>query len=116
MLNRCQHRKAERDSCDNLIARFMFTEPNPARRFHTDRVQHMLSKVRRIVEPNPPGGKHAVKSLGKNGRPRREEIGILKEVMISNVQPADRCFLRVEHKGSTYVGCLLIEFRPSALK
>jgi hypothetical protein len=45
----------------------------------------------------------------KNGQPRREEIGILKEVMISNVQPADRCFLHIEHKGSTYVGCLLIE-------
>ena len=45
----------------------------------------------------------------KNGRPRREEIGILKEVMISIVQPANRCFLHIEHKGSTYVGCLLIE-------
>ena len=45
----------------------------------------------------------------KNGRPPREEIGILREVIISNVQPADRCFLRIEHGGSTYVGCLLIE-------
>ena len=45
----------------------------------------------------------------KNGRPPREEMGILKEVMISNVQPANRCFLHIEHGGSTYVGCLLIE-------
>jgi hypothetical protein len=45
----------------------------------------------------------------KNKRPRREEIGILTEVTISNVQPADRCFLRIEHEGSMYIGCLLIE-------
>jgi hypothetical protein len=45
----------------------------------------------------------------KNKRPRREEIGILKEVTISIVQPADRCLLHIEHEGSTYVGCLLIE-------
>jgi hypothetical protein len=45
----------------------------------------------------------------KNKRPRRQEIGILTEVMISNVQPADRCFLHIEHEGSSYVGCLLIE-------
>ena len=45
----------------------------------------------------------------KNKQPRREEIGILTEVTISNVQPADRCFLHIEHEGSMYVGCLLIE-------
>jgi hypothetical protein len=45
----------------------------------------------------------------KNKRPRRQEIGILTEVTISNVQPADRCFLHIEHEGSSYVGCLLIE-------
>jgi len=41
--------------------------------------------------------------------PRREEIGILKEVTISNIQPADRCFLHIEHEGSTYIGCLLVD-------
>jgi hypothetical protein len=41
--------------------------------------------------------------------PRRGEIGILKAVTISNVKPADRCFLHIEHKGSSYVGCLLID-------
>jgi hypothetical protein len=45
----------------------------------------------------------------ENGRPRRGEIGILREVTISSVEPADRCFLHIEHEGSTYVGCLLIE-------
>ena len=44
----------------------------------------------------------------ENKQPRREEIGILGEV-ISNVEPADRCFLHIEHEGATYVGCLLIE-------
>ena len=45
----------------------------------------------------------------ENSQPRREEIGILREVTISNIQPAERCFLHIEHEGSTYVGCLLIE-------
>jgi hypothetical protein len=45
----------------------------------------------------------------ENKQPRRKEIGILTEVTISIVQPADRCFLHIEHKGSSYVGCLLIE-------
>jgi hypothetical protein len=45
----------------------------------------------------------------ENRQPRREEIGILREVTISNVEPADRCFLHIEHEGSTYVGWLLIE-------
>jgi hypothetical protein len=45
----------------------------------------------------------------ENKQPRREEFGILKEVTISNIQPADRCFLHIEHDESSYVGCLLIE-------
>jgi hypothetical protein len=45
----------------------------------------------------------------ENKQPRRREIGILTEVTISSVEPTDRCFLHIEHKGSTYVGCLLIE-------
>jgi hypothetical protein len=48
----------------------------------------------------------------KNGlqkKLRRGEIGILKSVTISNSQPADRCFLYIEHEGSSYVGCLLFD-------
>jgi hypothetical protein len=45
----------------------------------------------------------------KNERPPRDEIGILREVTASNIKPADRCFLHVEHEGSMYVGRLLIE-------
>lgn len=42
------------------------------------------------------------------GRPQGE-IGILTKVTQSNVQPADRCFLHIDHEGSTYVGCLLFD-------
>jgi hypothetical protein len=37
------------------------------------------------------------------------EIGILKSVELSNVQPANRCFLSIEHEGSSYMGCLLFD-------
>ena len=41
--------------------------------------------------------------------PRRGEMGILKAVMESKVEPTDRCFLHIDYKGSFYVGCLLID-------
>src|SRR5215475_14584294 len=43
----------------------------------------------------------------KNKRPRGE-VGILQAVLPSNIQPSNRCFLYVDHEGSTYMGCLLI--------
>ena len=30
-------------------------------------------------------------------------------VELSNVLPADRCFLYIEYEGSLYIGCLLID-------
>jgi len=39
----------------------------------------------------------------------RGEVGILREVVLSHVEPVDRCFLRMDYKGSSYMGCLLIE-------
>jgi len=42
----------------------------------------------------------------ENNRPKGE-IGILTKVELSNILPADRCFLYVEHEGSSYIGCLL---------
>ena len=45
--------------------------------------------------------------LEKN-RPQGE-IGVLKTVEVSRVLPADRCFLYIEHEGSFYIGCLLID-------
>jgi hypothetical protein len=38
------------------------------------------------------------------------EIGILREVAPSLVLPAaDRCFLYIDHEGSSYIGCLLFD-------
>ena len=39
----------------------------------------------------------------------RGEVGILREVVVSNINPADRCFLHIDHEGSSYIGCLLID-------
>jgi hypothetical protein len=44
----------------------------------------------------------------ENNQPRGE-IGILRKVELSNVLPADRCFLYVDHEGSFYIGCLLVD-------
>ena len=44
----------------------------------------------------------------ENIRPRGE-VGILEEVVLSNIRPLDRCFLYIEHQASTYLGCLLID-------
>ena len=37
------------------------------------------------------------------------EIGILRKVELSNILPADRCFLYIEYEGSSYIGCLLFD-------
>jgi hypothetical protein len=34
------------------------------------------------------------------------EIGILKAVARSNIEPTDRCFLYIDYEGSSYIGCL----------
>jgi hypothetical protein len=36
------------------------------------------------------------------------EVGILKAVLRSHLQPLDRCFLILEHCGGEYVGALLL--------
>jgi hypothetical protein len=35
------------------------------------------------------------------------EIGILRAVAKSNIEPANRCFLYIDHEGSSYIGCLM---------
>lgn len=37
------------------------------------------------------------------------EIGILRDVLPSNIEPGDRCFLYIDHGEASYIGCLLIE-------
>jgi hypothetical protein len=44
----------------------------------------------------------------ENKRPLGE-IGILKAVTLSRITPAERCYLYIEHEGSEYIGCLLID-------
>jgi hypothetical protein len=34
------------------------------------------------------------------------EVGNLKCVSLTGIQPADRCYLLISHEGSTYMGCL----------
>src|SRR5262245_54720546 len=46
----------------------------------------------------------------ENNRPKGE-IGILRRVEQSKILPADRCFLYIEHEGSSYSGCLLFDDR-----
>jgi len=37
------------------------------------------------------------------------EIGMLKAVFRSDMQPPNRCFLHISHEGSEYLGCLLFD-------
>jgi len=37
------------------------------------------------------------------------DVGILKDVILSRVEPYDHCFLIMEHEGQEYVGTLLFE-------
>jgi hypothetical protein len=46
---------------------------------------------------------------GQEDKRPRGEIGILKAVFLSIVEPADRCFLYIDHEQSTYLGCLLFD-------
>ena len=43
----------------------------------------------------------------ENKRPQGE-IGVLRHVIPTSIEPPDRCFLCIEYEGSTYLGCLLI--------
>src|SRR5262245_45428144 len=36
------------------------------------------------------------------------EIGVLKDVIPSAIEPYDRCFLIMEHRGAEYIGALLL--------
>jgi hypothetical protein len=46
---------------------------------------------------------------GFENKPVRGEIGILKAVSLHNIQPANRCYLYIDHEGSSYIGCLLVD-------
>jgi len=40
------------------------------------------------------------------------EVGTLKAVFRSDMQPPNRCFLLISHQGSEYLGCLLFDDEP----
>jgi hypothetical protein len=44
----------------------------------------------------------------ENNHPRGE-IGILRQVVPSQILPAERCLLYIEYEGSEYIGCLLFD-------
>ena len=37
------------------------------------------------------------------------EVGVLKAAEQSNIRPANRCFLHIDHEASSYIGCLLMD-------
>ena len=37
------------------------------------------------------------------------EVGMLREVILSEIDPLDRCFMIMQHMGGEYIGCLLFE-------
>jgi hypothetical protein len=48
---------------------------------------------------------------GARDRYLRGEIGVLKEVRLSE-RPAKKCFLVIEHETALYMGCVLIADHP----
>jgi hypothetical protein len=37
------------------------------------------------------------------------EVGILRSVLLSKLQPVNRCFLLIFHEDSSYLGCVLFD-------
>jgi hypothetical protein len=48
---------------------------------------------------------------GVENKQPQGEVGILKTIELSKVQPANRFFLRIEYEKSSYMGCLLFDDR-----
>ena len=46
---------------------------------------------------------------GLENKHPRGEIGILTDVVPSQIEPINRCFLYVDIDGESYIGCLLID-------
>jgi hypothetical protein len=46
---------------------------------------------------------------GTENKNPRGEVGILDEVVLSNIRPLDRCYLYIKQESATYLGCLLID-------
>ena len=46
---------------------------------------------------------------GLDNKHPRGEIGTLRDVHRSNIEPADKCFIYIDFEGASYIGCLLID-------
>jgi hypothetical protein len=46
---------------------------------------------------------------GSDNQHPRGEVGVLKEIKLSQINPADRIFLYMEYNTASYLGCLLID-------
>jgi hypothetical protein len=46
---------------------------------------------------------------GLENKSPRGEIGVLTQVALSKIKPACWCYLYIDHEGSEYIGCLLID-------
>ena len=47
--------------------------------------------------------------VGEDKAPKGE-VGVLRSVSESNIQPANRCFLFIDHEGSSYGGVLTVDY------
>src|SRR5262249_12873290 len=45
---------------------------------------------------------------GQEDKKPKGEIGTLTEVILSVIEPPNRCYLVIRHEGSAYMGCLFI--------
>jgi hypothetical protein len=46
---------------------------------------------------------------GLEDKSPKGEVGVLRRVSESNIQPADRCFLFIDHEKSSYRGILIVD-------
>jgi hypothetical protein len=46
---------------------------------------------------------------GPENKSLKGEVGVLTWVGVTGKQPPDRCYLLINHEGSSYMGCLLFE-------
>lgn len=49
---------------------------------------------------------------GNENKKPKGEVGVLIEVKLSIIEPPNKCFLVIDHDGSNYMGCLLINDLP----
>jgi hypothetical protein len=46
---------------------------------------------------------------GDENKNVRGEVGLIRDVFLSTVEPRTRAFLIIEHEGNEYIGCLMFD-------